>query len=100
MTWQRFALTRESCNHFSIPTDGSTAKAEEADVEVKASGENHIDQPDQLDQPDQAKQPDQPKQSISDPAPPWRQFMGWDEFMCFPTTARLSSPQCLLRSCL
>ena len=65
MTWQRFALTRESCNHFSIPTDGSTAKAEEADVEVKASGETHVDQP---------------KQSISDPAPPWRQFMNWDEF--------------------
>jgi MoxR-like ATPase len=80
MTWQRFAITRESCNHFSIATDGLAAKAEEADVEVKASGENHIDQPDQLDQPDQAKQPDQPEHSIADPAPPWRQFMDWDEF--------------------
>jgi MoxR-like ATPase len=80
MTWQRFAITRESCNHFSIATDGLAAKAEEAYVEVKASGENHIDQPDQLDQPDQAKQPDQPEHSIADPAPPWRQFMDWDEF--------------------
>jgi MoxR-like ATPase len=86
MTWQRFALTRESCNHFSIATDGSTAKAEEADVEVKVSSENHIDQPEQLDQPDQAKQPDQPEHSIADPAPPWRQFMDWDEFNKFHAT--------------
>lgn len=76
MTWQRFALTLGFC----IPFDESKAKVEEADVEVKASGENHIDQLDQLDQPDQAKQPDQPKHSIADPAPPWRQFMDWDEF--------------------
>jgi MoxR-like ATPase len=87
MTWQRFALTRESCNHFSIATDGSTAKAEEADVEVKVSSENHIDQPEQLDQPDQAKQPDQPEHSIADPAPPWRQFMDWDEFNKFHAKA-------------
>ena len=80
MTWQRFALTRESCNPFSIATDGSTAEVEEAVEEVKASGGTHIDQPDQLDQPDQAKQPDQPEHSIADPAPPWRQFMDWNEF--------------------
>ena len=77
MTWQRFALTRESCDHFPIPTDGSTAKVEEAVQEVNASDESHVDQP---AQPDQAKQPDQPEHSIADPAPPWRQFMDWDEF--------------------
>ena len=77
MTWQRFALTRESCVHFPIPTDGSTAKVEEAVQEVNASDESHVDQP---AQPDQAKQPDQPEHSIADPAPPWRQFMDWDEF--------------------
>ena len=72
MTWQRFALTRESCNPFSIDTDGLTAEVEEADVEVKASGETHTDQP---------------KQSISDPAPPWRQFMDWNEFSKSHATA-------------
>ena len=84
MTWQRFALTRESCDHFPIPTDGSTAKVEEAVQEVNASDESHVDQP---AQPDQAKQPDQPEHSIADPAPPWRQFMDWDEFNKFHATA-------------
>jgi MoxR-like ATPase len=86
MTWQRFALTRETCNHFSIATNGSTAEVKEAVEEVKASGETHVDQPEQLDQPDQAKQPDQPEHSIADPAPPWRQFMDWDEFNKFHAT--------------
>jgi MoxR-like ATPase len=87
MTWQRFALTRETCNHFSIATNGSTAEVEEAVEEVKASGETHVDQPDQSDQPDQFKHPDQPKQAIADPAPPWRKFMVWDEFNKFHATA-------------
>jgi MoxR-like ATPase len=80
MTWQRFALTRESCNPFPNTTDGSTGKAEEAVVEVEPSGESNADRTDHLDKSVQLNESVTPKQPIADPAPPWRQFMDWDEF--------------------